>query len=558
MKKHLYIPLLLLLLSGCVLDDTAYRTQPADRQVSFTADMTASGLSRTAIADDMLSTLWCADDKISLWAENSDGQKVLSGEQFTYTGEENAATGTFVATIAAMTAGTYTYTAAYPAPLSTDGSKATYEIARQQNGAYGAGQDILLAVPASDKALTQRSCNLSLGFTHVLHAFKVSIPEGCNGLGDRISRIDISFPASVTGTAVFDIDRPETAAAVTGENTVSLVPERGTDAGENPLWVFIVPCDASQTDIQIDVYTEFDHQRLSVAGRNFEKGHITPLKLNIPESGRVRTLVQLDMAENNLGQVPQQVIITAPEEVNLGGELSAPNVLVIDTPNFGTDGYQRFELSEQADDISGMELDITYISQDARVAGKITIPEIVAGQTNRAECRVPYLMSQDFGSLQKYTDEATTGSKDLGSVGLSGWSASRSNGTAGSHVSLRPFWAFGRFQSRMDSAPLGDAIIAGHSVNIVVRFTAGAEKVSTPLQVGSTTSTGSIDSGTEISNLCGTITLSKGSNSSPSEYTFEVSGAGQATRLSWRTNITSGSWGTYSDTPIDNIRVSIK
>ena len=543
------------MLTGCSLDKPADASCQAKHQVSFTADM---GVSRTVIADDMLSTLWCADDKISMWAENADGQKILSAETFTYAGSQSSPTGTFMATIAAMPEGTYTYYAAYPQPAGTDGDKITYEIGSTQRGAYGSGQDILLAVPTSDKALTQRSCNLSLGFIHVLHAFKIMIPKGCNGLGDRIKRIDITFPTDVVGEAVFDIANPHAEASVTGGNTVSLVPENGTDAGEQPLWLFIAPCDAAESDIQIDVYSEFDRQQISVSGRNFESGHITPLKLNIPASGKIRTFVQLDIIENNLGQIPLQVTLTAPEGTNFGGEESAPNIRFIDTPNFATEGSQRFELPDGIDDISGMEIDITYTSQDARVHGKITLPEIADGQTNRVECRVPYLMSQDFGILQKYTDEATTSSKDLGSVGLEGWSASRSNGTAGSHISLRPFWAFGRFQSRLDSAPIGDAIIEGHTVNIEDRFTAGAEKVKTPLQVGSTTTGGTIDSGTDISNLCGTVELPKGSNSSPQEYSFDVNGAGQTTRLSWRTNITSGTWGTYSDTPIDNIRVSIK
>ena len=553
MKRLFYISLAFVILTGCSADNAADAPAGGKQSVYLTADM---GSSRTAIADDMLGTLWSAGDKISLWAQNADGQNTLSAEPFAYTGSENSASGTFVATVAAMPAGTYTYYASYPEPSGSSGNRISFEIAAQQTGAYGTGQDILLATPQTDKALTQRSSALSLGFVHVLHALRVSIPEGCNGLGDKIQRIDITFPYTVSGTALFDRTDPHAAASVTGGNTVSVVPPEGTDAGQSPLWVFIAPGDASQGTVQIDVYSEFDSQQISVAGRNFEAGHITPLKLNIPESAQTRTLVQLEIKENNLGQTPKSVIITAPENINLG---NGSNVLTVETPNFATDGSQRFELPQSADDISGMEMSITYLSEDARVSGKITMPSIVAGQTNSVECRVPYLMEQDFSGLSKYTDEATTGSKDLSGVGLEGWSASRSNGTAGSHISLRPFWVFGgRYQGRLDSAPLGDAIIDGHFVNIVVSFTAGAEKVNTPLQVGSTTTTGTIDSGTGITTLSGTVNLPKDSNSSPATYTFEVSGANKATRLSWRTNITSGSWVTYSDTPIDNIRVSIK
>jgi len=523
-------------------------------EVSFTADM---GLSRTSIEEDMLSAVWTPGDKISLWADLAGGERTLSAETFAYAGSENAASASFSAMIPAMAAGTYAYYASYPEALSCDGNSAVFEIAQTQDGTYGKS-DILLAVPATDKALSQRSCNLSLGFGHALHAFRVSIPEGCNGLGDRITKIDFTFPSPVSGNAAFDITRPGEAPVLeNGSTTVSLIPADGTDAGEGPLWIFFAPCDASQGSVKVDVHSQFDHCTLSLSGRDFLPGHATPVKLDIPQSGIVRTIIQLDLAENRLGQIPQSVTLTAKDgSVNLGAGSSS---LTIETPGFAADGYQRFALAADADDISSMELDVTYTTKDAIVHDKIAMPVIRTGEINNVACRVPYLMMQNFDSLQEYKDEATTGSKDLGSVGIPGWSASRSNGTAGGHVSLRPFFAlFSRYQGRMDSAPIGEVIKEGHTVDLVVEFTAGAEKVATPLQVGSTTATGTIEAGTALTNVSETFNLPKGSSSSPSVYRFEVTGAGQTTRLSWHTNITSGSWSTYSDTPIDDIRVYIK
>lgn len=107
MKKFpLYITLAISLLTGCSLDKNTDVSCKAMHQVSFTAGM---GVSRTVTADNMLSTLWCADDEISLWAENTDGQKILSAETFTYAGSENSPTGTFMATIAAMPGGYHTH-----------------------------------------------------------------------------------------------------------------------------------------------------------------------------------------------------------------------------------------------------------------------------------------------------------------------------------------------------------------------------------------------------------------------------------------------------------------
>ena len=64
---------------------------------------------------------------------------------------------------------------------------------------------------------------------------------------------------------------------------------------------------------------------------------------------------------------------------------------------------------------------------------------------------IPYLMAEDFSSLGNYTDEATTGTKTLA---LSGWTASRTNCKNGV-IQLATFYGLvGRFQGRLDSAPI--------------------------------------------------------------------------------------------------------
>ena len=163
-------------------------------------------------------------------------------------------------------------------------------------------------------------------------------------------------------------------------------------------------------------------------------------------------------------------------------------------------------------------------------------------------------MYQDFSTLEGYNDEATTSAKTLN---IPGWNASRSRSNAGSHIRLRPFYAvIGRYQGRLDSEFFGDRLKS--TVSVEVKINAGAEKIATPLQVGKTTTGGAIQAGTAIESISTTINLPKGSNSTMPEHTYTVDGITSEHRLSWRTNITSGSWGTYSDTPIDNIRVKIK
>ncbi|UKI39559.1 MAG: PCMD domain-containing protein [Alistipes putredinis] len=66
MKRLLYISLVFVILTGCSADNAADAPAGGKQSVYLTADM---GSSRTAIADDMLGTLWSAGDKISLWAQ---------------------------------------------------------------------------------------------------------------------------------------------------------------------------------------------------------------------------------------------------------------------------------------------------------------------------------------------------------------------------------------------------------------------------------------------------------------------------------------------------------
>lgn len=546
---------------GCNRQDENAPVQNEKVEVSLHA---ATASTRTAIAEDMLTTVWSRNDKISLWADNSQGVRTLDNETFTLSDAQTSDNGTFTATIAVMPSGQYEYYATYPEAASVSGNIARFDIPEQQNGGYNGSNDILIALPATDKALTQRSCDLRLEFMHAMHALKISIPEGFNPLGERITRMDFTFPCAVTGTMALDITAPQNAPQITGSNTVSVVPEAGTDAAEPALWAFIAPCDVSEGQIQVDLYSEVDHLTFHVAGRDFKAGHITPITMKVPEPEHPRNILRLTMAQNSLGQIPYKVTLTAKDgSTDMGNGSSS---LEMDTPNFSTKGYQRIKLSSDADDLSGKEFDVRFESSDAVVYGTLTMPSVTVDGETTVNLDVPPLMSQDFSQLQSYQDIATTGSKSLDGVGLAGWSASRSEGYGGDCINLAPFYALiGRYQGRLDSAPLGldeqahrGGIKEGHTVDIHVTFTAGADKIATPLQLGWTTTAGSIDSGTGITNLCNTVTLPKGTMNSPSVYDFDAIGVGTSARLSWRTNVTSGTWTTYSYVPIDNICVTIK
>jgi hypothetical protein len=314
--------------------------------------------------------------------------------------------------------------------------------------------------------------------------------------------------------------------------------------------------------ISMKIYskTQIVEQAISLAGRGaMQAGHITPVALDC-SSPVERPKIAFRIKTNNLGEKPYRIILTS-SDTNTKWLITDDHIYEYYTGSATSTiadgkGFDIHYDEETLASISGQSVTVTYESESAIVTNAITMPAMTAGNNYTVELTVPYLMYQDFSSIADYNDEATVGSKTLDNDGLPGWTASRTRSSAGSHMRLRPFWVFGgRFQGRMDSEFFGSRL--KKSVTVKVTINAGAEKIATPLQVGKTTTTGAIEAGTAIESVSTTLNLAKGTNSSMPSFTYTVTGVTANHRLSWRTNITSGSWGTYSDTPIDNIKVSI-
>lgn len=576
-KRYLILTLSLLVLAcGKESFDTPAASGPVT--VGF---VVGGGDTRTTINDDGISTSWEKGDRIVLWATSSDGSATLSEQEFSIYYRDGSLA-MFTATLPPMAEGTYNYWATYPMPKTVNGTKATFNLPSTQDGTMSGGAAIMVAQPAQGPQLSKVTDipkfseiydgHLSLKMKHATHALRFFAPSNKWGFndGEKIERIKFTMPQGVAGDLTLDYTDPD--AATTTANTsntivLNLTKPIGASASAAALehaCAAILPTAAFAAGdaISMKIYskTQIVEQAISLAGRGaMQAGHITPVALDC-SSPVERPKIAFRIKTNNLGEKPYRIILTS-SDTNTKWLITDDHIYEYYTGSATSTiadgkGFDIHYDEETLASISGQSVTVTYESESAIVTNAITMPAMTAGNNYSVELTVPYLMYQDFSSIADYNDEATVGSKTLDNDGLPGWTASRTRSSAGSHMRLRPFWVFGgRFQGRMDSEFFGSRL--KKSVTVKVTINAGAEKIATPLQVGKTTTTGAIEAGTAIESVSTTLNLAKGTNSSMPSFTYTVTGVTANHRLSWRTNITSGSWGTYSDTPIDNIKVSI-
>lgn len=178
---------------------------------------------RTVLGDDGVTTEWIKGDRIALWAFSDGGSAVFEREPFTFWSNKTGNRGAFfVGSIPAMPTGTYRYYAAYPYPESVSGSRVTYEIPAEQDGTWRGELDIMLAsasapelVPADPDRLDDVN-ELALGFSHKIHALKVTVPGGRNLFGRPVTMLRVRFPRPVTGRMTWDLAAPDAAPSMEG------------------------------------------------------------------------------------------------------------------------------------------------------------------------------------------------------------------------------------------------------------------------------------------------------------------------------------------------------
>lgn len=180
-NKHLTLLLAAPILAiGCSrMPDSEGSPQSRPISVEITARTDIGIESRTALGDDGISVRWSTGDRIALWALDTEGSALFEAQPFElrhYNATYDEAR--FTGTVNSMAEGRYTYCAVSPQPATYDGTRVTYEIPAEQNGAFDGSLDIMAAEPVADApALVEGlNSNLSLRFRHKIHLLRIRIP----------------------------------------------------------------------------------------------------------------------------------------------------------------------------------------------------------------------------------------------------------------------------------------------------------------------------------------------------------------------------------------------
>ncbi len=558
---------------------------PADGEKVRVSISTGNASTRTTVADNGLTTLWQGGDRIAVWA----GDGKLSAEPFVvnYTDGRSAR---FTADITPMGDGSYTYYSVYPCPETVSGTTAEFTLASEQSGSYDGQNDILVAYPAEGGALENKDTQIELTYRHKMHALRMFIPEGGNGLGEPVEYIDIEFPQNVAGRVGVDFSDPTAAATLTdGSSWITVsVPEGGLnespDNARKYAYAIVFPAQMSETEqIVFKVRSATQQGVVTFPARAFSEGGSTPVRLVVtPER---HTILRFRIVANNLGEDPQRVTFTAPEGYDLGGGSNSLTVTASET--FDRYGYCDLDVTD-LNDLSGKELTVEFESANAIVSSTVTLPSYQQFKTTSVSLTVPYLFEETFdaiSSFERNTEFSGSDAKDpsaaqLDEYGLAGWTGARVGGQTGSGIRIccrleMGLWAQKKYRGRVDTAPMG-ALKSGSTVKLRVSFVFGSNLFegtgsggSTTYWAGSTVKSGGIKGTEDIENVViGETTIDCDGNkdnapyygTTPHSQSFEVASAGNTTRLSWLVGANrkaefagNGNYWLY----IDDIRVSI-
>lgn len=534
--------------------------------------------SRTSIAENGLSTTWCNDDQIAVWASNG-SSNVLNAQPFAV----YYAMGSYVeftADINPMGDGNFTYYSTHPLPASISGTTATFPIERLQQGSFDGSNDILVAYPTTGLALDNEEAEVSLTFKHKMHSLRMFVPDDVEGMGEPIRRVDITFPTQVVGNVSVDYTSATTPATLSnGSEVVSIeIPEglsASSDSDRKYAYAIVFPATMNESD-QITFTVRSDNYRSvqSFGARSLSEGGSTPVRLTCTPDNR--TILRFTIGNNFLGEKPIKVTFTAAI-----GEAVADCATTFDKY-----GYYDLDVTD-LEGLAGQSITVTYESENAIVSQALTLPNYVAGRVTDITLTVPYLLYEDFSTVgnissnDDYTSGFSTGTKD-GVSFLNGWSGGRVGASAGTAIRIacrRETSA--DYPARVDTAPLS-GLKAGANVSVSWTFDysmdrqEGGVAISMPLlgqyvYLGSTTTQGAINSGTNfytsgIGGQDGSFPVNFYLNEVGGSYTtisntynYVMANCGSTTRLTWLTTnehkagTTNGTYWLY----IDNVKVSI-
>lgn len=510
---------------------------------------------RTSIDPDGVTTRWAPGDKMAVWAEDAAGNYTLANTTFRfhhYSDEFDH--GYFVANIASMAEGDYTYMLAYPTPQSVSGTQATFSVPATQSGAYDGKYDIMIAEPAVAEALSaKRKVEINTVMRHQMHAVKITVPEGRNIFGYNVTRLEITFPNDVVGDITLDITNPDAEPVYTNtSNTIILENSDGFAEGSD-IWAFVLP-GTVDGDVSYKVRGEgrqsvYNSYALS---KTMEKGRVTPIRMATPELYLYTTFL-LSEGGNYLGED-----FNSFQVYDFNGSLLAEFTRNAENAyEFGFEGEIDYSQWENTD------LRIVFDSDNAVVENSVNLGTITPYIQNRVEPMVvPYLFEENFDGISAFGDghdDPANGfngdSKNYSSLfssvtsdaRMAGWSGGRYRCESGSiRVCCRSetgLSAINNYRGRFDTSTMSK-LKSTANVNLRVTFTYSAASRfyllstgSTMMHFGTTTTTGAISPNTDISNVAiSDFVISDTAGSFTSIYNEAeaiCSGCTSATRLSW-------------------------
>ena len=535
---------------------------------------------------------WEKDDKLAVWAYDGSGSSVLQAQPFTLLARGNSNRKAYFTSVlsSAMAEGEYSYYLAYPYPESVSGATAVFSLPSEQDGKASGGVGICVSDPVVSGALRSFDENIPVDETlsfnarlkHILHYLRFYVPEGCNVLGEPLKSIEFTMPQPVAGEVQVNV--PDRSASLSsGVNKIRLSME--DRLGENEYAAAgIFPPQSTYADgdyMNIRVYSEnaySDLDPISLAGRDFQAGHITSVPLRITGIGQVYN-VYFAFSSNNLGEEVQKITVSLPNKITWKGERTSEFVFSHEDGSTISPG-ESFSLSTieagEFASLSSLTATVYYESENAKVSETINFPALGQSDTSCSfTLNCPYLLFEDFSTLEAFSSNDayesgfSTGSKS-GVSFANGWTAARAGGQAGTAIRLAARRETSAdYGSRCDSPKLG--IKEGHNVSLKLSFDYSMNRqeggivknVGQTVYVGWTTKT---DDPLESGSKSGTFPASFYINETTGSYTnidktyeLVLDDMDSSKRLSIRTAPehnwlgTNGTYWLY----IDNIKVTI-
>ncbi len=469
--EKLYILLISLLFVACIKDDVDIVSVGEPIEVHIRAmhgDVTRTALDGigSGAAGSSQSIRWVEDDQIMVWAkEQGASGYTLDGQTFwlrTYNTTYGDAD--FVSNLSTQMEEdkTYNYYALYPKPASvtTDPQKpsskyVSYTIPATQSGKYDPSLDVMVA-QSSGRGLAARgdypnnigsTLEPSLNFSPLFHLIRIQIPEGANGLGHPVKKLEITFPQNVVGQISFDVTNPSSTITWGGESnkiTVVLDDNNLVDAGSGYIWLHVKPTQING-DVTIAAYSSSgvkSKDRTFRMERNMQARHITPISFSVPRPYRPVVNINLRQIANHLGEDWQKMTLTG---LNFVGA-AADGSLTITPSNTHIAIYPEVDGDNNAvmSSVNGKDITVTYESEHALLTGKkITLPESLQPTTeysspvNTKDFEVPYLFEEDFSDVNGHSHFQSTDHSaaldvanavwmtDCGVSSLQGWSGAK-------------------------------------------------------------------------------------------------------------------------------------